>query len=405
MKLLPVLAACVLAIGCEPPPMIDPCAAAHQKMGQADFDGAIVEFQKALTSDPAHRSMNELSLATCVARKASQQVIKGQYDAATETLRVAQGLGPEVLKISRQQFVALSISTDNDPAKVADLFAYLVKVARDEATPRAAGLAATCSKVAWQAVPQGQYDKAEQAFRLAGQILEDNTLEKDDALVLADLMRGRKLQAANNLRDARDAFARTLAKRKSEATAALAARWLQEVIDISITDALSKQDWGGAVAQIDEALKALPEFKSWWYGRKLRTLLAQSDAHAGAGRLEAALMPLKEALNLPDVEPIPVVNPKIHSLAFRLASAAMRAGDYRGAISHFELVGAIDDKDPLLYELRATCYEKENLWRQAAGDYEVLASLIPERKAEFIEKAKVTRAKFKPADGDGPRDK
>jgi tetratricopeptide (TPR) repeat protein len=171
-----------------------------------------------------------------------------------------------------------------------------------------------------------------------------------------------------------------------------------------VDEHMKKEEHDAALAQVNDAIQLMPEQSAWWYSQKMRALVAKSDAWFHQNRLLAAIPPLQEAGNLPIVDAKPMTNPKIRGIAMRLGGAAMRAGDWTDAIGHFEMAAGIDDRDPLVFELRAQCYEQKQLWRQAAGDYEVLATLIPERKADLLEKAKTTRAKFKPSDANGPRD-
>ncbi len=396
-----------LLAACEPPAVVDPCADGYQKLQGGDLDGAIAGLAKALPSDGAHRTAIELSLGNAIAKKAAGLAAKGQTQDALNALREAQSSGAETLKNARAQLVpmvmpSIHAAAAKEPAKAVDLLKWLLSVAKDEAAPHAGAVAARIAVHGWESMTAGQHETAAGSFASAAALLDENTLERDDLLVLADLARARVV-LARNPRDGRDAVARTMARRKTESTAALARAWLKEAIDAGVEEHLKKEEHDAAIAAINEAIQLIPDQTAWWYTQKLRALVAKSDAAFQQNRLPAALPPLQEAMNLP-IDVKPMVNAKIRGIAMRLGTAAMRAGDWTDAIGHFEMAAGADDRDPLVFELRVQCYEQKQLWRQAAGDYEVLATLIPERKAELLEKAKVTRAKFKPADANGPRD-
>ncbi len=400
MKLNCLLLALALLAACEPPPQIDPCREGWEKLNSGDLDNAITAFQKALPVDSLHRLSIEHGLATAIGGKAAAQANAGNTAAATETLRLAQAAGPSVLDLARTLFVRKALRASQDPAKDGALFQYLLTVAKDDAAPHARAVSARLAAAGWLAAADNAHDKAASAFSAAADLLEDNTPEKDDLVSLALLYKARQLQAKGSLKEARDAIVRTFTKRKSESTSALGRVWLKETLDGLLDEAEKAGDWSGGGALAVEAVKLAPELSAWWYTRQMRMLMAESDAFFAAGRMEAALGPLKKARDLPQCNAAIMVSAKLRAVSFRLATAAMHDQDWGGAIAHFEEAAGIDDKDPLIYELRVQCYEKVEKWRHAGGDYEMLAKLIPARAAEFTEKAKVTRAKFKAADGD-----
>ena len=394
----------LLLAACEPPPQVDPCREGWEKLNAGDLDNAIVAFRKALPLDALHRISIEHGLATAIGGKAASQVTAGNTNAATETLRIAQSISPNVMDLARALLVRKALRGSGDPTKDAVLFQYLLTVAKEEAAPHARAVAARITSAAWQSASENAFEKAAAAFAAAADLLEDNTPEKDDLQCLSLLYKARLLQSKGSLKEARDGIVRTYTRRKNESTSALAHSWVKEALDGLLDEAEKAKDWSNGAALAEEAVKLAPELIGWWYMRELRLLVGESDALFVAGRFEAALAPLQKAGSLPNINASALTGAKIRAVAFRLATAAMREQDWAGAIAHFENAAAVDDQDPLLYEMRVQCYEKVEKWRHAGGDYEMLAKLVPARAAEYAEKAKTTRAKFKASDGDRDHD-
>jgi tetratricopeptide (TPR) repeat protein len=406
-RLLPAL---LLLAACEAKPMPDPCAEGFSRLQQGDMAGAMAALQKALPVDFAHKAAVENGLAAACASKAASHLKKGEKDQATEALRVAQSAGPGVLRIARVLYVNDSIGAvhaaleGGDAARAVDLFGRLKLDAPQESAPHAAAVAAKAGTVAWKFAAENNLEKAAATFQEAAGLSEDGTPAKDDLAALAAVHRAKLHLQVGKAVDARNTLAQALQRRMSESTAALARVSLRAILDAQVDEALGQKNFQVAVSMLKEAPTLDPDNAVWWISRQLHALVAQSDELAAKDNLQAALLPLQDAANLPRISAKPVVEPKIRALMFKLATAAMREKDWNTAIADFDTVAGLDDRDPLVFELRIQCYEARGLWRQAGGDYDRLAELIPSRSAEFKKKAEEARKKFKPADGDAPRD-
>lgn len=402
LLVLPMLAAC------ETPPPPDPCQEAFQKHQRGDLDGAIDGYLAALSTDPAHKTAIEFALGAAAGDKAASLVRQGQGPQALEVLRKIQSSGSGVLASARSRVATEGLKSigeqlaGGEVTKALEQFKFLLSVARDEAAPHAATIADRVAESGWTFASKNELERAAHAFSTAAEI---ESPQQENYRALAQIHEARRLHQQPNLAGARDGFVRAVhSTRMSESTLALARAWLQETMEAIIRKATEDGDWTGAEQSIHQAAQLMPDRSAFWHQRHLQLLVLQSEALAAKGMVQAALSPLEKAAALPEIDARPLVEPKIRGLRFRLAALLIHEEDWRGALGQLDTVASLDDKDPLVFEVRARCYEAAQLWRQAGGDYEVLASLVPHKRELFLTKAKEARAKFKPSDEGGPRD-